>query len=109
MTNSLSKIWRKRGVAGCTRLGKSTDEILKFIQAEPIYTRFKPKHIQILRDREVEKKIVSYIEDLGTSDDESGGSPAIVGSDSVLYRAPPLPVAMLPIRSELTSSGVLLP
>ena len=71
------------GILRLMQVGKTTEEILKFVQAEPIYTKFTPKHLQTLKEREVDKKIVRYIEDLTSSEEESGGSPAIVGGDSL--------------------------
>jgi len=65
------------------QVGKTTDEILAYVKGQEVYEKFREKHVQALVEREVDKKIVSYIEDLLESDEESGGSPAIVGGDSL--------------------------
>ena len=66
-----------------TQAGKTTEEILAYVGGQEVYSKFKMKHIEALEAREVDKKIVRYIEDLLDTDEESGGSPAIVGSDSL--------------------------
>ncbi len=63
--------------------GKTTEEILGYVKTQEVYAKFKEKHIVLLEERDVDKKIVSHIEELLEADEESGGSPAIVGSDSL--------------------------
>ncbi|MBM4370506.1 MAG: tetratricopeptide repeat protein [Deltaproteobacteria bacterium] len=73
-------------IAGILRLmqvGKTTEEIIEFIKSEPVYAKFKPVHISALEEKQVDRKIVRFLVDLTTVEEEKGGSPAIVGSDSL--------------------------
>ncbi|MFH1530967.1 MAG: tetratricopeptide repeat protein [Pseudomonadota bacterium] len=73
-------------VSAILRLGqasKTTEEILVYVKGQEIYGKLKPKHLKVLEENAVDKKIIGYIEDLLEPDEETGGSTAIVGSDAL--------------------------
>lgn len=63
--------------------GKTGAEIIGFIKDKPIFTKFQPRHIEKLQGRNAPEDVIKYIQETVAGEEETGGSSAIVGSDSL--------------------------